>query len=666
MTGITRVQGNARGYSASNSITVNMASTPTNGNLLIATVVCKYSSAVQTNSITQTNVTWTLQKRQQEATWHFNVEIWAGVVGAGAGTQAVFALSSTTAGYGAVANICEYSNLLTDGFLDKTAGDSSASSESKNTGTTDETTQVRELIIGCIGAVADLSGTSPTNGFTKLDGDRYTNVSNLYLEKIVAETDVQSSTVTSSNGDYAGAIATFKGKPFTVTISAQTGGSCNPTGEQSYTHLSIGVIATAGEGYDFTGWLLDGTPVSVWSPYSLEGDAGDSFTLTAMFNHEVTDTRLSSYSITNFSGDAVLLNCVYPIEGTWIVGQVFKTPEIFYYKLKQARFFLAKYGSPTGNLQAQIYAVTGTYGSTAKPTGDVLAESAAVDSSTLTERQLVEFTFSGDNQIILEPDTAYAIGVAATTDTISGGDVVYFFTDNTAPTHAGNAFYIDEGFFGALPYADSLFYVYGEAYKGLTIIAGENGLTYPAAGTTEYEVETDVIVYARPNRGYILSGWLVNDEEITSKSSRLTVTVDNYYTLQPVFALAYTATDASLKLFNNIKLSVRKQTNVENFNVTLHALSLGAQDSDTGIPAKTYSDSTIEMLITSKSNTALNTVLGAYVKLDALGFTTSYVRAWDKITTTTGKQFFVANVTPILNGVYLAYYQVDLMEIVLT
>ena len=80
------------------------------------------------------------------------------------------------------------------------------------TGTTATTTQAKELWIGGITVEASASQTTPTNGFTLLDGAT-TGVSTsvAYLENIVSTTGTASSGTTISSNSYVGCIATFKG-----------------------------------------------------------------------------------------------------------------------------------------------------------------------------------------------------------------------------------------------------------------------------------------------------------------------------------------------------------------------------------------------------------------------------------------------------------------------
>ena len=61
---IVRVQGNARGTSASqNTISVTLASAPTEGNVLVATIGTMTSGGVNVYDIDQEGVDWTFQKR---------------------------------------------------------------------------------------------------------------------------------------------------------------------------------------------------------------------------------------------------------------------------------------------------------------------------------------------------------------------------------------------------------------------------------------------------------------------------------------------------------------------------------------------------------------------------------------------------------------------------
>jgi hypothetical protein len=206
---ITRVQGNARG-TGTTSVSVTMASTPTNGNVLVAVIgMNSYSASRTVSSITQTGVTWTYQIRKGAVyNVYMSVEIWLGVVGSGASKSVAVALSGE-AELGAVADICEYSGVATSSFLDKTATNSGHNAAT-NTGTTDTTTQANELWIGGT-AAATYTQSTPTNDFTLLDGAVYSFVSCAYLEKIVSSTGAANSGTTMSTAyDWVGCIATFK------------------------------------------------------------------------------------------------------------------------------------------------------------------------------------------------------------------------------------------------------------------------------------------------------------------------------------------------------------------------------------------------------------------------------------------------------------------------
>jgi len=131
--------------------------------------------------------------------------------------------------------------------------------------------------------------------------------------------------------------------------------------------------------------------------------------------------------------------------------------------LGSAKFYMTRNGTITGNIYATIYAHTGTYGTSSKPTGSVLATSDAVAISTIPTGSiwgLITFTFSGANQISLTSNTYYVLVVA-----FSGGDVnneIFVGADNSSPTHSGNRCAL----YGATWYTytlDCCFYVYTTA-----------------------------------------------------------------------------------------------------------------------------------------------------------------------------------------------------------
>jgi hypothetical protein len=217
--GITRVQGNARGTSTSDNISVTLASTPTYGDVLIATISA-YGPAralddlENVSSITETGVTWT-----QQVQWvpdpqspYFNpnvnnpyVGIWLGKVASGASPDIVINLHA--AAWEAIADVCEYSGVSTT--LDRTATARNFDYYT-STGTTYWTWYSQELWIGAIAAYG-VSQTNPTNGFTLLDGATYGSSSIAYLERMVNWSAPNAYSGTTLHGVYSsiGCIATF-------------------------------------------------------------------------------------------------------------------------------------------------------------------------------------------------------------------------------------------------------------------------------------------------------------------------------------------------------------------------------------------------------------------------------------------------------------------------
>jgi len=166
-------------------------------------------------------------------------------------------------------------------------------------------------------------------------------------------------------------------------------------------------------------------------------------------------TLIDSYSESNQSTAFTLSSVVTAKE----VGQVFTNTNAA--TLGSCKFYVKKTGAPTGYAYAYIYAITGTYGSTAVPTGSALATSDAFDVSTLsTSYSLGTFTFSGANQISLSASTYYAISCRYESGDFSNN--IQVGSDNTSSTHSGNFIRNNSGTWAG--YAqDAPFYVYTTA-----------------------------------------------------------------------------------------------------------------------------------------------------------------------------------------------------------
>lgn len=128
--------------------------------------------------------------------------------------------------------------------------------------------------------------------------------------------------------------------------------------------------------------------------------------------------------------------------------------------LDKCSFYLKKIGSPAGNAVAKIYAITGTYGTNALPTGTALATSDNFDvSAVASDFNLYSFNFSGVNKIKLTPNyycltLEYAGGTATNTINV-GSDIVSLI-------HGGNAGINSLGSWTTItsPQTDFIFYIY--------------------------------------------------------------------------------------------------------------------------------------------------------------------------------------------------------------
>ncbi len=131
--------------------------------------------------------------------------------------------------------------------------------------------------------------------------------------------------------------------------------------------------------------------------------------------------------------------------------------------LSSAKFYLAKVGSPVGTAVAKLYALTGTHGTDAKPTGAALATSATYNVASLGgANALVEFTFDG--AYTMAASTNYCIAVE-----YGGGDGsnrVIVGIDGSSPSHGGNPATLSGGTWTGTAVHDACFYVYGSTPGG--------------------------------------------------------------------------------------------------------------------------------------------------------------------------------------------------------
>jgi hypothetical protein len=95
---------------------------------------------------------------------------------------------------------------------------------------------------------------------------------------------------------------------------------------------------------------------------------------------------------------------------------------------------LKKFGTPTGNLTANLYAISGTHGSTAVPTSSALATSVTFDVSQLTTSYL-QYEIAFNTQYNMIADGYYAISFE-----YSGGNASNYvqISGSSTGSHAGN------------------------------------------------------------------------------------------------------------------------------------------------------------------------------------------------------------------------------------
>ena len=150
--------------------------------------------------------------------------------------------------------------------------------------------------------------------------------------------------------------------------------------------------------------------------------------------------------------------------------------------LNSVKFYLTKWiGSPTGNATVDIYTHSGTFGTSSVPTGISLATSGNFDVSAITailpSFELISFTFSGDNKIVLENGTRYVVIISH-----DGTDAncIAVGIDDTSPAHSGNMCLKFSGIWYSTSIYDACFYVYkDDAATSVKDIIGPGLIAFP-------------------------------------------------------------------------------------------------------------------------------------------------------------------------------------------
>lgn len=179
-------------------------------------------------------------------------------------------------------------------------------------------------------------------------------------------------------------------------------------------------------------------------------------------------TLLDSYSEANIDDFDILR-----VTTRLADGNTFLSPVTI--PLHSVKWFLLKVGSPSGNIFAKIYNLTGTVGTNGKPTGSPIATSDPIDISTLTgSYQGIEFKFTGSNSITLNAGSHYGVSI----EYYTGGDSSNYLQlglDSSSPSWSNNSFLFISGSWSSTLSADDAFpfYIYGQLPTGQGVIGFE-------------------------------------------------------------------------------------------------------------------------------------------------------------------------------------------------
>ncbi|MGD0995331.1 MAG: hypothetical protein ABR909_07385 [Candidatus Bathyarchaeia archaeon] len=300
---ITRVQGNARGILTLGSLSVTLSNTPSSGNVLVAVIGAKGTSP-SVGSISQTGVTW--YNIFSTSMTGYDIEVWAGIVdSASASKTTTISLTGTITS--AVADVCEYSGLNTAYIISHPQGDQTASktktspTTTTDTTATDPTTYANELWVG--GAILNTyAQSSPTHGFTLLDGAISTGISLSYLENIVSSTGNAESgtTAVGGSGVWVAILVTLPATP-SITLTPNYGG---PGATITLTGYGFAVDSPMTATFDGSPLTLIGTTTTDSTGYftctfQVPSETNGGYTVIATDNQGASaDNSLNPFTVT--------------------------------------------------------------------------------------------------------------------------------------------------------------------------------------------------------------------------------------------------------------------------------------------------------------------------------------------------------------------------------
>ncbi len=145
------------------------------------------------------------------------------------------------------------------------------------------------------------------------------------------------------------------------------------------------------------------------------------------------------------------------VDASQVWGQTFEVVNTS--KLKNITLDFKTNGTPSGSFTVKIYALTGTYGSSAVPTGSVLATSDTVNVSSLSGTYgSYTINFSGANQITMTAGQRYAFAIDYTNTTWPNALLTHV---KTPSFYGGNAVYYSAGW-NSLSGYDTVFDIQGD------------------------------------------------------------------------------------------------------------------------------------------------------------------------------------------------------------
>jgi hypothetical protein len=192
-------------------------------------------------------------------------------------------------------------------------------------------------------------------------------------------------------------------------------------------------------------------------------------------------------------------------------------------EVNKCAFELDDVGSPTGTMYANLYAHSGTYGTSSVPTGSPLATSSTVAATVIGGANRYWVVFDFPTPYTTTSGTKYCIAIIY--ESGDSSNHIRLATNPDAPEHGGNVFQLNSGSWAATSGDDGMFYIVSCSF----IAKAELDYTYENRNTGD--IYWNILSLASGALTISVNDSVALTESITNLITKLFINVNDEVTL---------------------------------------------------------------------------------------------------------------------------------------